>query len=137
MERLTFEGNFCDIAQCAEVRGGSFCEGGACYRRKVWEQLKAYEDTGLTPEGVRAHFIDGRGVQILIGPEICEWLDAERLKWLIEEDLKGNVEGVVRCRDCVHCLEAEFAGQGKVSWCGLHGKETEADGYCSYRERAK
>ena len=26
MERLTFEGNFCDIAQCSEVPGGSFCE---------------------------------------------------------------------------------------------------------------
>ena len=22
MKRLTFEGNFCDIAQCAETRGG-------------------------------------------------------------------------------------------------------------------
>lgn len=50
MERLTFEGDFCDIAQCAETRGGSFCEGGTCSQRKVWERLKAYEDTGLTPE---------------------------------------------------------------------------------------
>ena len=25
MERLTFEGNFCDIAQCESVPGGSFC----------------------------------------------------------------------------------------------------------------
>lgn len=54
MERLTFEGNFCDIAQCREVPGGSFCEDGACSQKKVWERLKAYEDTGLTPEGVRA-----------------------------------------------------------------------------------
>lgn len=50
MERLTFEGDFCDIAQCAETRGGSFCEDGTCSQRKVWERLKAYEDTGLTPE---------------------------------------------------------------------------------------
>lgn len=44
MERLTFEGNFCDIAQCGCVRGGSFCEAGYCSQRKVWERLKEYED---------------------------------------------------------------------------------------------
>lgn len=44
MERLTFEGNFCDIAQCLETPGGSFCEDGACTQRKVWERLKEYED---------------------------------------------------------------------------------------------
>lgn len=46
MERLTFEGNFCDIAQCKEIP----CPyNGACSQRKVWERLKAYEDTGLEP----------------------------------------------------------------------------------------
>ena len=49
MERLTFEGNFCDIAKCAETPGGSFCEDGACSQRKVWERLKAYEITGMEP----------------------------------------------------------------------------------------
>ena len=44
MERLTFEGNFCDIAMCQEVRGGSFCENGYCSQYKVWERLKEYED---------------------------------------------------------------------------------------------
>ena len=44
MKRLTFEGNFCNIAQCAETRGGSFCEDGACSQRKVWERLKKWED---------------------------------------------------------------------------------------------
>lgn len=53
MERLTFEGNFCDIALCAETPGGSFCESGSCTQRKVWERLKAYEETGLTPEEVK------------------------------------------------------------------------------------
>ncbi len=47
MKRLTFEGNFCDIAQCRELP----CPyNGACSQRKVWEKLKAYEDTELTPE---------------------------------------------------------------------------------------
>lgn len=44
MKRLTFEGNFCDIAQCSEVRYGSFCEDGYCSQRRVWEKLKRYED---------------------------------------------------------------------------------------------
>ena len=46
MERLTFDGNFCDIAMCRE----NPCPyNGSCSQRKVWERLKAYEDTGLTP----------------------------------------------------------------------------------------
>lgn len=49
MERMTFDGNFCDIAQCRELP----CPyNGACSQRKVWERLKAYEDTGLTPEEI-------------------------------------------------------------------------------------
>lgn len=52
MDRLTFEGNFCDIAICREIPGGSFCKDGYCSQRKVWERLKAYEDTGLRPETI-------------------------------------------------------------------------------------
>ena len=51
MERLTFDGNFCDIAQCREQP----CPyNGSCTQREVWERLKAYEDTGLTPEEITA-----------------------------------------------------------------------------------
>ena len=47
MERLTFDGNFCDISQCRELP----CQhGGSCTQRKVWERLKAYEDTGLSSQ---------------------------------------------------------------------------------------
>lgn len=52
MDRLTFEGRFCDIAQCTETPGGSFCEDGYCSQRKVWERLKQYEDTGYSPEEI-------------------------------------------------------------------------------------
>ena len=44
MERLTFDGDFCDIALCSEVRYGSFCEDGSCSQRRVWERLKSIED---------------------------------------------------------------------------------------------
>lgn len=47
MERLTFEGNFCDIAQCNELP----CKyDGNCSQKQVWERLKAYEDAGLSPQ---------------------------------------------------------------------------------------
>ena len=47
MERLTFEGNFCDIAQCREL----LCPyDGNCTQKEVWERLKAYEDAGLSPQ---------------------------------------------------------------------------------------
>ena len=53
MNRLTFEGNFCDVAMCRETPGGSFCEDAYCSQRKVWERLKQYEDTGLEPEEIK------------------------------------------------------------------------------------
>ena len=54
MECLTFDGDFCDISMCQEVRGGPHCQGGACSQRRVWERLKAYEDTGLEPGEIEA-----------------------------------------------------------------------------------
>lgn len=47
MDRLTFEGNFCDIAQCVCMK----CPyDTACSQKQVWERLKAYEDNKLPPE---------------------------------------------------------------------------------------
>ena len=47
MERLTFDGNYCDIAQCRDLP----CKyDGNCTQRQVWERLKAYEDAGLSPQ---------------------------------------------------------------------------------------
>ena len=56
MERLTFDGNFCDIAQCCELP----CKyGGNCSQKQVWERLLEYEDTGLSPQACRqAHEIE-------------------------------------------------------------------------------
>lgn len=46
MEKLTFDGNFCDIAQCRELP----CPyNNNCTQRQVWERLKKYEDSGLSP----------------------------------------------------------------------------------------
>ena len=49
MERLTFEGNYCDISRCRELP----CKYGEnCAQKEVWERLKAYEDSGCEPEEV-------------------------------------------------------------------------------------
>ena len=48
-ERLTFEGNFCEIARCKETRWEKHCPDGACSQRKVWERLKQYEDSDVVP----------------------------------------------------------------------------------------
>lgn len=44
MKRLTFDGNFCDIAMCTEAPFGNFCEDGTCSQRQIWERLKMIED---------------------------------------------------------------------------------------------
>lgn len=47
MERLTFEGNFCDITPC----GYRICPSdGNCSQKQVWERLKQFEDVIGTPE---------------------------------------------------------------------------------------
>ena len=51
MERLTFEGNFCEIARCKEVKCPYDTD---CSQKQVWERLKAYENTRRTPEEVTA-----------------------------------------------------------------------------------
>ena len=87
MERLTFDGNFCDIAQCQELP----CQnGGDCTQRKVWEKLKAYEDTGLTPEEVN----DAVVVAKLMAKEkvvSAFGVADERLCELAEADKDGRV----------------------------------------------
>lgn len=52
MKRLTYDGNYCDIAMCDH--GESICPNGGCILKKVWERLKLYEDTGLSPEEIKA-----------------------------------------------------------------------------------
>ena len=91
MKRLTFDGCFCDIAQCRELP----CPyDGMCSQRKVWERLKAYEDTGLEPvrcaEFARA---DAEGRYIVMRD--AEQEGVARLRELAEADRAGRL--VVLC----------------------------------------
>lgn len=87
MERLTFEGNFCDISQCRNVPGGSFCEDGACYQKKVWERLKQFEDTVRAPE----LFFKMYGELPLLESAIKHYSSHDRMKELAKADKDGRV----------------------------------------------
>ena len=83
MERLTFEGNFCDIAQCKEIP----CPyTGACSQRKVWERLKAYEDTHMMPSDVTSMRMD-----MAIIAALFNGVDVDRMKELAEADKDGRL----------------------------------------------
>ena len=98
MERLTFEGNFCDIAQCRNVPGGSFCEDGACSQKKVWERLKAYEDTGLEPEAIETVKL-ALTAKHMVDLETLNNTPISRLVELAEADKDGRVV-VLPCKVC-------------------------------------
>lgn len=85
MKRLTFDGDFCDIAMCREELGGPFCEEGYCSQRKVWERLKAYEDTGLEPEDITRPF-DETTILQLAGSVLG--MSPDRLRELARADRK-------------------------------------------------
>ena len=90
MERLTFEGNFCDIAQCDVIPGASYCESGSCTQRKVWERLKAYEDTGLTPEEVERSKLEIEAGSVKTIARTYG-IDINRLRKLAEADRAGRL----------------------------------------------
>lgn len=108
MERLTFDGNFCDIAQCTSTPGGSFCEDGSCSARKVWERLKAYEDTGLEPEEVLPKDkADEIALKLMRLADLENFCSYTRLRELAEADRTGRL-AVLPCKDW---LEVVFGDQ--------------------------
>ena len=85
MERLTFDGNFCDIAQCRKWP----CQyDGSCTQKQVWEKLKAYEDTGLTPEELKAALTKPLFLRVAAQ---ALGVDIVRLSELAEADKDGRV----------------------------------------------
>ena len=104
MERLTFEGNFCDIAQCACTKCPYDTD---CSQKQVWERLKAYEDTGLTPEEIKAPFTEDAMINLEaqalgVGPS--------RLRELAVADKDGRVV-VLPCKEgtTVYCISLPIA----------------------------
>ena len=86
MERLTFDGNFCDIARCMDSR----CKvEGTCTQKEVWKRLKAYEDTGWTPEML--HKLGENAWHLWDFAQAAENMTVGRLKELAEADKDGRV----------------------------------------------
>ena len=85
MERLTFDGNFCDISQCRELP----CpHGGRCTQRKVWEKLRAYEDSGFTPAEIKSLYAEWDVMMSVLNSIGGGY---ERLRELAEADKGGRV----------------------------------------------
>ena len=79
MERLTFEGNFCEIAQCACMKCPYDTD---CSQKQVWERLKAYEDSGLSPE-------DAANLHAIL--RLGDGMTLMRLRELAVADQEGRV----------------------------------------------
>ena len=85
MERLTFEGNFCEIAQCKEVKCPYDTD---CSQKQVWERLKAYEDSKLSPE-------DAANLHAIL--RLGDGMTLMRLRELAVADQEGRVT-ILPCR---------------------------------------
>ena len=138
MERLTFEGNFCEIARCKEVK----CPyDTACSQKQVWGRLKQYEDTKRTPEQIEAleAAIMGKAVA-----QIAEFegLPIARLRELAVADKDGRVV-VLPCKvgETVYFVNAkqilEFAVVGYavdetgISW--VYSEHVDKTGHTNER----
>lgn len=98
MERLTFEGNFCEIARCKEVK----CPyDTACSQKQVWERLKAYEDSKLSPE-------DAANLHAIL--RLGDGMTLMRLRELAVADQEGRVV-VLPCKEgtTVYCISRPIA----------------------------
>ena len=120
MERLTFEGNFCDIAQCRELP----CKyDGNCTQKEVWERLKAYEDSSLSPQAcVEAREIEetlsGCDYSISRMVELMKADKDGRVLILPDKDytwsLRGDIAiGIVKA-NCRQAAKAEKAMKGET-----------------------
>ena len=121
MERLTFEGNFCEIAQCECIKCPHDTE---CSQKQVWERLKQYEDTKRTPEQIEALEAAIMGKAVAQITEF-EGLPISRLRELAVADKDGRCV-VLPCKvgDTIWRLKRTFETYPDKS-----KPYTEADGF--------
>lgn len=128
MERLTFDGNFCDIAMCRELP----CQhGNNCTQKRVWERLKQYEDTGLMPNDVT-------DMMAANGNAICEIVK-------LKEELQGaknTAEQYAAINDTLYDSNMKLGADRKAlinelcQYCGKYKRAHEGacDG-CRWRDK--
>ena len=136
MERLTFEGNFCEIARCKEVKCPYDTD---CSQKQVWERLKAYEGTGLTPEEIKAPFTEDAMINLAAQ---ALGVEPSRLRELAVADKDGRCV-VLPCKvgDTVYFVNAkkilEFAVVGYavdetgISW--VYSEHVDKTGHTNER----
>ncbi len=118
MERLTFEGNFCDIAQCRELP----CKhGGTCTQKEVWERLKAYEDAGLSPQACA----EAREIE-----ETLSGYDYSISRMV--ELMKADVDGRVVVLPCKVTDELYVVGKKQIVGCDIAETYLNDDGTIEY-----
>ena len=101
MERLTFEGNFCEIARC----GYPTCPyKDGCSQKQGWERLKQYEDSKLSPE-------DAANLHAIL--RLGDGMTLMRLRELAVADQEGHVI-VLPCKvgDTIYAITQVFGGDG-------------------------
>ena len=98
MKRLTFEGNFCEIARCKEVKCPYDTD---CSQKQVWERLKQHEDSGLSPE-------DAANLHAIL--RLGDGMTLMRLRELAVADQEGRVI-VLPCKEgtTVYCISLPIA----------------------------
>ena len=130
MDRLTFEGSFCEIARCKEVKCPYDTD---CSQKQVWERLKAYEDSRLSPE-------DAANLHAIL--RLGDGMTLMRLRELAVADQEGRVV-VLPCKvgDTVFFVNAkqilEFAVVGYavdetgISW--VYSEHVDKTGHTNER----
>ena len=101
MERLTFEGNFCDIAQCACMKCPYDTD---CSQKQVWERLKAYEDSKLSPE-------DAANLHAIL--RLGDGMTLMRLRELAVADQEGRVI-VLPCKVGANMIDSTFLEHPRI-----------------------
>lgn len=121
MERLTFEGNFCDIAQCRELP----CKyDGNCTQKEVWERLKAYEDSRLSPQACA----EAREIEETLSG--CDY-SISRMVELMKADVEGRVLILPCAPDAIY-WERSGSILAQARFEGLHVYEDGTIKYAGY-----
>lgn len=121
MVRITFEGNFCDIAQCRELP----CPyDGSCTQKEVWRRLKAYEDTGLSPQACA----EAREIEETLSG--CDY-SVSRMVELMKADVEGRVLILPCAPDAIY-WERSGSILAQARFEGLHVYEDGTIKYAGY-----
>ena len=131
--------DLCEIMPELLLSGNDTDEGFlALFYMAAWafaenrEMLKAYEDTGLSPEAVEQLKLAGMGKAVAEVKEF-EGVPIERLRELAAADRKGRVETVVRCQHCNHL----WRGSNGACWCDEYGGTITPNDFCSRADTNK